>query len=76
MESLRIILSCLCTSCQHITRELQAASTYKRREILHETHETMWLLIGCIIFLRVKKKKHCLQFWWEILLFLQVKNII
>ena len=75
MENLRLILWYLCTRCQHITRQLQAASTYKRREIWHETHEPMWLLIGRIVFLHVKKK-HCLQFWLEILLFLHVKNII
>ena len=56
MENLRLILWYLCTRCQHITRELQAASTYKRREIWHETHEPMWLLIGRIVFLHVKKK--------------------
>ena len=56
MESLRIILWYLCTSCEHITRELQAASTYKRWEICHETHVPMWLLMERIIFLHVKKK--------------------
>lgn len=56
MENLRLILWYLCMRCQHITRELQAASTYKRWEIWHETHEPMWLLIGHIVFLHVKKK--------------------
>ena len=56
VENLCLILWYLCTRCQHITRELQATSTYKRREIWHETHEPMWLLIGRIVFLHVKKK--------------------